>query len=112
MGDRTSIQFKNKDELSPILYGHWAGKWILSVSYNFLKRLKKEFPVLENGSTPISRREPSALLPMFISIYIEPPNPGELYSWRLLDSKIKMCGTDNGHWIIDVEKMTIYKGND
>ena len=112
MGDRTSIQFKNKDKLSPILYGQWAGKWILSAADHFLKRLEKDFPVLENGTTPISRREPSALLPMFISIYIEPPKPGELYSWRLLDSQNVMRGNDNGHWIIDVEKMTIYKGND
>lgn len=25
MGDRVLVQFKNADEVSPVIYGHWAG---------------------------------------------------------------------------------------
>ncbi len=112
MGDRTSIQFKNKDELSPILYGQWAGMLLVSMGEEFLELLKQKYPELSNGSTPVSRREPSALLPMFISLYIDPPDEMGFGSWRLYDSTMKMGGNDNGHWIVDCEQMKIIKEYD
>jgi hypothetical protein len=113
MGDRTSIQFKNKNDLSPILYGQRAGMLVVYMAEEFLELLKQEHPERSNGSTPISRREPSALLPMFISIYVNPPDEkGYWRSWRLYDSTLKMGGNDNGHWIVDCEQMKVIKEYD
>jgi hypothetical protein len=110
MGDRTSIQFKLGTEISPILYGQWAGMELVLLGKEFVKYLEEKYP--RDERTPISRREPSALLPMFICLYIEPPTPDGFGSWRLYDSHIRMGGNDNGHWIFDCEKMNVYKEYD
>jgi hypothetical protein len=112
MGDRTSIQFKNKYEDSPILYGQWAGMWVVEVAKEFLVLLKEKYPELKNGSTPISRREPTALLPMFIRLYIEPPTNDGFGSWRLYNAPLKMGSNDNGHWVVDCDNMEVYKEYD
>lgn len=108
MGDRTAIQFKNGDDLSPVLKGQNCGKWLLIVADRFLEKLQKEYPLCERVSDPITRREPTAVLVMFIIQYLKPDGADD-GDWRLFDSDIKCFGTDNGHWIIDLQSMSRYR---
>jgi hypothetical protein len=106
MGDRTTIQFKNGDELSPCLYGHNSGLGILYEADEFMEILKTEYALEERVSDPITRREPSAILVMFINRYVKQPEDG---GYRLTDSTNHYRNNDNGHWIVDLEKMKRYR---
>ena len=42
MGDRISIQFKNGDDMSPIICSHWGGKSFLNTVLEYTKTLRTE----------------------------------------------------------------------
>lgn len=45
MGDRVSIQFKDKDgTLSPVLFSHWGGMEFVKQARKYVKELKTELP--------------------------------------------------------------------
>ena len=111
MGDRTAVQFKNGDDLSPVLKGQNCGRWLLVVADNFLEKLQIDFPLCGRVSDPITRREPSACLVMFITNYLKLGDADD-GDWRLFDSATKCMGTDNGHWIVDLQSMSRYKLRD
>ena len=105
MGDRTTIQFKNGDEYSPCLYGHWSGKGILHDVDGFLRILETEFPLKGKGDDPITRPEPRVILVMFINKYVMQPKD---VGYRLTDSTSQYTCNDNGHWIVDLKEMRRY----
>lgn len=101
MGERIAIQLINTeakfDIKSQWLYGHWAG-----IDYHWVRyaiHILRELPFSESPSTPITRREPSALIVQLI---------GELKPDRVYDSTVdysKGNGMDWGAWQIDVNTL-------
>ena len=104
MGDRTSIQFVNDDEKSPVFYEHNGGIALLHEVDEFLEVLKQNFPLNERCNDPITRREPSAILVMFVAKYVKYQLTFS-GGYRLRDSDVFYRNNDNGHWIINLKTM-------
>lgn len=106
MGDRVSIQFKNGDETSVALFSHWGGQDFPRQALEFAKLLKIE--VMENkGGNPLDRLEPDTVMVDFIRYITIPLKRVES---NLYLGKDENCGdnSDNGNFIIDLEKMKAY----
>ena len=60
MGDRVSIQFKNGNERSMVLFSHWGGVDLLNKALEYTK-------TIESGELhPLSRKDPSTVMVDFI----------------------------------------------
>jgi len=65
MGARVSIQFKNEEETSAVLFSHWGGDKFPEEAKEYVKELKEE--VKDNkGSSPLDRLEPQIVMVDFI----------------------------------------------
>ena len=93
MGDRVSIQFKDKyDSLSPVLFAHWGGMDFVAKAHEFVKKIRANPRPMIQG--PLERMESGTMLVEFIrwcpeeSLYLEvSENHGD--------------NSDNGHHIVD-----------
>ena len=100
MGDRVSIQFKKRDELSVVLFAHWGGMDFVFEAKKYAEKLKsrKETTVTD----PLSRCEPSTVMVDFISRVVG--------KGKRIDSNYYIVATeeegdnsDNGHHIISLD---------
>ena len=69
MGDRVSIQFKNKDEESVLLFNHWGGVGFVKEARKYVGQLKKILKarvISKNNYYPIDRLEPATVMVDFI----------------------------------------------
>lgn len=105
MGDRISIQFKNKAtrETSVVLFSHWGGMDFYYAAKDYVKRLKEQLFDRNDRhvSQPIDRLEPGTVMVDFIR-YItkdEERIENDLY---LTKSEKDGDNSDNGHKIIEL----------
>jgi hypothetical protein len=111
MAERATMQIKNKNELSPLLYDQFCGLLLPDCCKNFVEFVKYTYPYFENYSTPFTRKEPSALISLFILKYYT-KDEDMFTAPRLFDSTYPVFATEHGHWIIDFEKFEVYKKDD
>lgn len=106
MGDRISIQFKNGNDKSVVLFSHWGGMGFYQDALQYADDLKEELKAGAPGnqfsaSGPLGRLEPQTVMVDFIrhttkemdrvvsDLYLgADPNDGD--------------SSDNGHFIIDL----------
>jgi len=110
MGDRVSIQFKNGNDYSVALFNHWGGIEFPEVALAYVKDLicENNIKYPNNFSNPISRLEPNTVMVDFIR---------EITKNKLRVSSSLYLGkdenegdnSDNGHWIVDLKKVTLIK---
>jgi hypothetical protein len=104
MGDRISIQYKNGNEKSVILFSHWQGMRLKELAELHYTTVVKPLHDQNGMSVPISRMEPHTVIVDFIR-FICKENPykiidGDLY---LVSSVNDGDNSDNGHWILDLQ---------
>ena len=71
MGDRVSVQFKNGEDTSVVLFNHWGGmgfveevkKWVKNFEMHVIANWKHK-----NHSTPITRCDVENLMVQFIML--------------------------------------------
>lgn len=104
MGDRCSVQFKQGDELSPVLCMHWGGKGFANDAMNYLKKLKKE-----SGNSqvePLERLEPCIVMVDFIRELTK--DHDRVKSGIYLGKTTRdIDNSDNGNYIIDVDTLKV-----
>jgi hypothetical protein len=100
MGDRISIQFKNKSGMkSAVLCSHWDGEQLLEFVSNYLEELKHE---RRDNMYPIDRLEAPTVMADFIrylTLDIERINS----NYYIVSTPEECDNSDNGHYIIDPE---------
>lgn len=107
MGDRISIQFKNRDSKSIVLFSHWGGKEFLKIARRYTKELIAE--VGEEESYPLDRLEPKTVIVDFIRYLLEQKevylSKGRIAS-GIYFGKDENDGdnSDNGHFVITLKK--------
>jgi len=108
MGDRVSIQFAQirGDYVwySAVLKDHWGGSEFPQQALEFVRSINAETRV----STPLSRLEPSAVMVAFVQ-HLTSPESLRLNSLRLVPTKKDCDNSDNGHFIIWTDSLTIEK---
>jgi len=107
MGDRASISFKDGSEESVALFHHWGGVSFAREALNYLKRLKEKIAKRKSKiSDPIARLEPNTVMVDFIRDYTKGM---EIVESSLYLGKDRRDGdnSDNGHFVIDVNKEEI-----
>ena len=110
MGDRVSVQFKNGEDTSVVLFNHWGGmgfveevkKWVKNFEMHVIANWKHK-----NHSTPITRCDVENLMVQFIASlgkHEKDYNFNQLVSHSLYLGKTQNDGdnSDNGHHIIEV----------
>ena len=137
MGDRVSLSFQQKAEWyvnrkkeehmeqSPALFHHWGGTHFPKFAFQWFKKVKEKYGV--KGGDPFTRMEPRNLMVQFIahlrnhadlrytSIHDMSDECGVGDSDGLLSYSIYLGkdsndgdNSDNGHYIIDVDKEKMY----
>lgn len=107
MGDRVSIQYGDHwyndgtPRLSATLKDHWGGQNFAYEALEFATNLKDDRP----WSTPISRLEPSAVMVQFVAHLV---NQGSK-SLRLVPNPKDCDNSDNGHFIVWLDKLIVEK---
>jgi hypothetical protein len=106
LGDRVSIQFKNGDETSVALFSHWGGQEFPRHALEYAKTLQAEIKK-KKGVSPLDRLEPETVMVDFIRYITTELNRVDS---NLYLGKDEDCGdnSDNGNFIIDLEKMKAY----
>ena len=103
MGDRVSIQFAQirGDYVwySAVLKDHWGGSEFPQQALEFVRSINIETRI----STPLSRLEPSVVMVAFVQHLASPE------SLRLVPTKNDCDNSDNGHFIIWTDSLTIEK---
>ena len=103
MGDRISIQFKNGDQTSVVLFSHWGGQSFLKETNEYAEKLKSEN---KNNSilNPIDHLEPKTVIVDFIRHFTKDMGSDERIKSNIYLGKDKNDGdnSDNGHYIIDL----------
>jgi hypothetical protein len=94
MGDRISIQFKNKDELSVVLFSHWDGINLLCEVNKYIKTLSKG-----KETHPLDRKEPNTVMVDFIR-YLTKDLERVDSNYYLGKDESDGDNSDNGHHII------------
>jgi hypothetical protein len=113
MGDRISIQYKNGDEKSVILFSHWQGKSLKEKVLEHYQKVVKPLHDQNGGSVPLSRMEPCTVIVDFIRFLVSKdpfkPIEGDLY---LVGDINDGDNSDNGHYLFDLKtgKFTHIKG--
>ena len=70
MGDRISIQFKNGEEKSVVLFNHWGGMEFLGWVKRYLRETRAALKSSRTGGCfPLGRFEPGTVMVDFISWY-------------------------------------------
>ncbi len=138
MGDRVSLSFQQKAEWyvnrkkeehmeqSPALFHHWGGTDFPKFAFQWFKKVKAKYG--KKGGDPFTRMEPRNLMVQFIAHlrnheelrYYWPKTPSandleivtddQLLSYSIYLGKDSNDGdnSDNGHYIIDVDKGKMY----
>ena len=133
MGDRVSISFQQETEWyvkrkkekhleqSPALFHHWGGTHFPKFAFQWFKKVKEKYG--KNGGDPFTRMEPRNLMVQFIAHLRnydvlrydrhyngEWSTDDELLSYSIYLGKDSNDGdnSDNGHYIIDVDKEKMY----
>jgi len=101
MGDRISISFKNKYEESIAFFEHNRGLSLINDVRAFIGELNQRIPQQEHD--PISRREPSWIIPLFVSWYFKRHPDNDVY---LVQNKEGGDNSDNGHFTYSFETNT------
>ena len=101
MGARISINFKNKDYKSPVLFSHWGGPEFLEDAKKYLEELKEKTKKYKR-ITPLSRMEPQTVMVDFIRHLTKDMEmvSGDLY---LGSDEHDGDNGDYGHHEIDLE---------
>jgi len=101
MGARVSIQFKNGDNLSPILFSHWGGDSFVEEANKYVEELKEE--VGDKKCYPLERLEAGTVLVDFIRHITK--NLKRVDSDLYLEiSENNGDNRDYGHHIIELDK--------
>ena len=100
MGDRISIQFKNKEWLSVVLFSHWDGKGLLKEVEKYYAELKKG---IQKSETPLDRLEPYTVMVDFIRHLTKNLKRVES-NYHLGCTENDGDNDDNGHFVFDLEK--------
>ena len=129
MGDRVSVSFQQKAEWyvnrkkeehleqSPALFHHWGGTDFPKFAFQWFKKVKEKYG--KNGGDPFTRMEPRNLMVQFIAHLRNheelrygtlDETDDELISYSIYLGKDSNDGdnSDNGHYIIDVDKGKMY----
>ena len=106
MGDRVSISFKKGVGESIALFHHWGGKEFPEQALKYAKALKKERG--DAQMMPIDRLEPETVIVDFIR---ELTKGKERIESSIYLGKDENDGdnSDNGHFIIDLDKMVVVR---
>ena len=113
MGDRISIQYKNGEEKSVILFSHWQGKSLKEKMNEHYQKVVKPLHDQNGDQIPLSRMEPGTVMVDFIRFLVSKdpfkPIASDLY---LVGDLNDGDNSDNGHYILDLEtgKFTHIKG--
>ena len=138
MGDRVSISFRKEEERwsspgdkekiteeSPVLFHHWGGTDFPKFAFDWFKALRKHLKKNHTGSDPLTRLEPRNLMVQFIAhlrnheeLRYDSFNKktkdydtdDQLLSYSIYLGKDSNDGdnSDNGHYLIDVDKEKMY----
>ena len=101
MGDRVSIEFKNRDEQSVTLCAHWGGMEFVKFATEYASELIKECG--NKRSSPLDRREPSTVMVDFIRHLAKELGKKRIESCYYLGATLDdVDNSDNGHYIIDL----------
>lgn len=102
MGDRISIQFKNGDSKSVVLFSHWDGRSLLDRAQNYLDN---RFIGMDNIQ-PLGRKDPETVMVDFIVWLLK--DKGIISSnYYLGATSNDGDNSDNGHFMIDLKAMKI-----
>ena len=115
MGDRVSIQFRNGEDKSVVLFNHWGGMNFVDYAQTWAKNFQAHVMANwkhKNHSTPITRCEANTMMIQFIASLsgqseAKDYNFNQLISHSLYIGKDEQDGdnSDNGHHIIDVRDL-------
>lgn len=104
MGNRISIQFKNGNKESPVLFSHWGGKEFKQEAEDYVTELKGEIGMKNPmvGTEPLDRLEPGTVMVDFIRQTTK--NMDRVRSDLYL-GKDENDGdnSDNGHHVIELD---------
>ena len=135
MGDRVSLSFQQETEWyvkrkkekhmdqSPALFHHWGGTHFPKFAFQWFKKVKEKYA--KHGGDPFTRMEPRNLMVQFIahlrnhddlryskfnSKSKDFDTDEELICYSIYLGKDSNDGdnSDNGHYIIDVDKGKMY----
>lgn len=101
MGDRVSIQFKQGEDTSPVLFNHWGGMEFVTRAKRYVKELIKR----KEGKTcyPLDRLEPRIVMVDFIRAITSEHD--EVESSLYLGKDVNDGdNSDNGHHVINLPK--------
>jgi hypothetical protein len=104
MGDRASIQFKNGEDTSVVLFSHWGGRSFALAAQEYATKLKENLHRRNmKGICPIDRMEPQTVMVDFIRWLTKDM---KLVESDLYLGKDELDGdnSDNGHFVIDLRK--------
>ena len=129
MGDRVSISFQQETEWyvkrkkekhmeqSPALFHHWGGTHFPKFAFQWFKNVKAKYA--KHGGDPFTRMEPRNLMVQFIAhlrnhdeLCYDYGTDDQLLSYSIYLGKDSNDGdnSDNGHYLIDVDKEKMYNG--
>lgn len=107
MGDRISIQFKNGDDLSVVLFSHWDGMDLVKRANKYIKELEKEVNASVwrgIGPYPLQRYEPGTVMIDFLrSMFKDSPHERISGNYYLGATPNDGDNSDNGHHIINLK---------
>lgn len=102
MGDRISIQFKNRDELSVCLFSHWDGQQLLDKVYEYTQSLKQI--TNDSISKPLDRLEPQTIMVDFIRFLTKDMKIVKS-NYYLGRDEYDGDNSNNGNFIINLENL-------
>lgn len=115
MGDRVSIQFRNGEDKSVVLFNHWGGMQFVDYAKKWAKNFEAHVIANwkhKNHSTPITRCEANTVMIQFIASMsgeqeAKDYNFSKLINHSLYLGKDERDGdnSDNGHHVIDVKDL-------
>lgn len=100
MGNRVSIQFKNKNEKSVVLFSHRGGMDFVKETKNYIKQLKEKGE--GKGIDPLGRLEPNTVMVDFIR-HITKDETEVRSDYYLGATEKDGDNSDNGHHIISLD---------
>ena len=106
MGDRISIQFKNGEQQSVVLFSHWGGMKFREQAESYARSLaERNLKAEDRGDTPLQRLEPSTVIVDFIRHITKGMDAIEHDLYLGVDEH-DGDNSDNGHFVIDLARMS------
>lgn len=104
MGNRISIQFKNGEDESPVLFSHWGGEEFKQEAEDYVTELKGEIGMKNpmTGTEPLDRLEPGTVMVDFIRQITKNMDrvKSDLYLGK---DENDGDNSDNGHHVIELD---------